>query len=778
MNKSEKLKARILLIAVLCLLFTLGVSPGWSAESDSVLTQTSEYLLQEVSQDISEARAECEKVLLNFPLSSSDVKARETVLAQLMQTASDDAGQWSFSEEERKNYAQLLNDLDTAYSRFETLRHSRVMYEEQTARENATTSGDAVPAQPSVPTVTSTDINEHDKVRQNLEKQNKWLDIQLFSLRNTLNKITIYLEEVKQGEIALDGITGSDVAQDIARHIQGLQLELSRVRLASAIQTLQEGSLRNRDLIQAIKSEQSLLNSIRSNLSFTEELLNKNIEALQEEAARQKKQIVQTKQNLARAAVALEEARQDLSEDAASTAELTPEGTRYSALLADLNRWEYSLTLIQDTLNWLDEAQAVWAARYKLFNNEAKGDEIWNYRNRSQSKIAELKARNESIQSLQDDYQTRISTLSAEVEKATGKVKQNLLQLLQTLQDTISTVFTPYSVELPKQILLEQMLYEEAGARLDTLRLAEQVGSFSKKTFLSFWNTVLWSGEGYSVTISKLVLALLLMFFSFFLSNRGSRWIQRRMLRRLSVNPTAAAFAQRLIFYVLWLMFFIIALQLVRIPLTAFAFLGGAAALAIGFGAQNLFNNLISGFIIIFSRPFSVKDIVEVDGIAGTVEEIGSRSTRIKTWENVDVILPNRYLLENQVSNWTGGDSKKRETLTIRVGYESDSRQVEELILKVARTHSRVLKDPQPFVTFQDFGENALIFTLYYWVDLETSSGLKVGSDMRHHLISLFRSEGVSIPYPRREVLLVNPAPPATAEFKETQETVGPSQAD
>ena len=107
--------------------------------------------------------------------------------------------------------------------------------------------------------------------------------------------------------------------------------------------------------------------------------------------------------------------------------------------------------------------------------------------------------------------------------------------------------------------------------------------------------------------------------------------------------------------------------------------------LAIGFGAQTLFNNLISGFIIMFSRPFKIADIIEVDGISGTVEEIGFRFTRIKTWENIDIIMPNRYLLENRVTNWTGSDAKKRDTLKVGVSYDSDSRHVEELLLKVLK---------------------------------------------------------------------------------------------
>ena len=114
--------------------------------------------------------------------------------------------------------------------------------------------------------------------------------------------------------------------------------------------------------------------------------------------------------------------------------------------------------------------------------------------------------------------------------------------------------------------------------------------------------------------------------------------------------------------------------------------------------------------------------------------------------------MPNRYLLENRVTNWTGSDAKKRDTLKVGVSYDSDSRHVEELLLKVLKDHSKVLKDPAPFVLFQGFGDSSLDFTLYFWVDLSTASSTKVASDMRHHILSLFRQEGVDIPYPQVDV--------------------------
>ncbi len=199
-------------------------------------------------------------------------------------------------------------------------------------------------------------------------------------------------------------------------------------------------------------------------------------------------------------------------------------------------------------------------------------------------------------------------------------------------------------------------------------------------------------------------------------------------------------------------MFALIALNIVKIPLTAFAFMGGAMAVGLGFGMQNIFNNLISGFIVIFSRPFKVNDIVDVAGVQGVVDDIGSRSTTIKTWDGFDVVLPNRYFLENSVTNWTKSDLKKREILKVSVSYDADSRKVEEILMEIVSSHSSVLKNPAPFVIFKNFGADGLDFEIYYWIELRKSSGLKVSSDMRHHIAAVFNREGINIPYPQRVI--------------------------
>ena len=426
---------------------------------------------------------------------------------------------------------------------------------------------------------------------------------------------------------------------------------------------------------------------------------------------------------------------------------------------ARVSYWEATIALIDDEIAFTREIQQAWRDRYKLFHDTAAGDEIWKLRENAQARVQELQRQLDGVRTTENTLLKQIESTQAQAnaEGVTGLIQQNVLQAADNQRKVVADVFNRYESLIPNAIFYQQRVYNEANDHLSALRLAEKVSSFSKETVMGFLNTELWQGEGYSVTVSKLIIAILVFLSSFFLSSWGSKWIKNRMLKRFKASITAANGVQRIAFYILWIAFALTALNIVKIPLTAFAFMGGAFAVGLGFGMQNIFNNLISGFIVIFSRPFKVHDIVEVAGTQGTVEDIGSRSTTIKTWDGFDVVLPNRYFLENSVTNWTKSDLKKRELLKVGVSYDADSREVEKLLQEIVSEHGQVLKNPAPLVIFKNFGDSALEFEIYYWIELRKSSGMKVSSDLRHHIAAVFKREGIGIPYPQRDIHIITP---------------------
>ena len=184
-------------------------------------------------------------------------------------------------------------------------------------------------------------------------------------------------------------------------------------------------------------------------------------------------------------------------------------------------------------------------------------------------------------------------------------------------------------------------------------------------------------------------------------------------------------------------------------------FISGAIAIGIGFGAQNIINNFISGWILMGERPIRIGDLLEVNGTLGRVEAINIRSTRIKRVDGVRIVVPNSHLLENMVVNWNLGDDDIRIFVSVGVAYGSPVRLVAELIEKAVTEQEDVLQDPEPRILFQDFGNSALEFEAYFWTQLRPGGDMRrLRSEIRFRIDELFRENGITIAFPQRDVHL------------------------
>ncbi len=199
----------------------------------------------------------------------------------------------------------------------------------------------------------------------------------------------------------------------------------------------------------------------------------------------------------------------------------------------------------------------------------------------------------------------------------------------------------------------------------------------------------------------------------------------------------------------------IIALVTVKIPLAVFAFLGGALAIGVGFGAQNLINNFISGFILLAERPIRPGDIIETEGVRCRVETIGERCTRVRRFDGIEILIPNSQLLEQSVTNMTHSDQRMRASIKVGVAYDSPTRKVQEILAHIAMEHPLVLTEPKPMVIFESLGDSALNFVLYFWVDLPAQPDWRmVASDLLHRICERMAEEGIVIAFPQRDVHL------------------------
>ncbi len=230
----------------------------------------------------------------------------------------------------------------------------------------------------------------------------------------------------------------------------------------------------------------------------------------------------------------------------------------------------------------------------------------------------------------------------------------------------------------------------------------------------------------------------------------------RQLARRLSakkIDPNLTHLIQRLIYVIAIIIMVITTLDLLNIPITAFAFLSGAIAIGFGFGAQNIINNFISGWILMWERPIKIGDFLEIDEAKGIVETINTRSTLIRRVDGVHMLIPNSKLLENTVVNWTLVDRLVRSSVKVGVAYGSPVKKVSELIMQAAIEQEGILKDPFPVVYFEDFGDNALEFEVNFWIHSQVEGGLRLmRSDIRYRIDELFAENNLVIAYPQRDV--------------------------
>jgi potassium-dependent mechanosensitive channel len=257
----------------------------------------------------------------------------------------------------------------------------------------------------------------------------------------------------------------------------------------------------------------------------------------------------------------------------------------------------------------------------------------------------------------------------------------------------------------------------------------------------------------YGVTVGKSIGVLLLYAFAYWLFAMLTRLLERLMVRRFKVDPQVASVMRRWLMIAVSVVLIILILNLARIPLTAFAFMGGALAIGIGFGTQTIIKNVISGIIILFERKIRVGDIIAIGGTTGHVTAVDLRASTVRSFDGVEALVPNSTFLENQVVNWTYSNSRIRREIRIGIAYGSPVRQAADVIIGCAEEHGQVLKDPAPEVYLEDFADNAVLMVLVFWVELSpTLSGRRVDSDLRFMMEKRLAAADIAIPFPQRDV--------------------------
>jgi small-conductance mechanosensitive channel len=253
-------------------------------------------------------------------------------------------------------------------------------------------------------------------------------------------------------------------------------------------------------------------------------------------------------------------------------------------------------------------------------------------------------------------------------------------------------------------------------------------------------------------TVGMLIAVPVALLVGIILIKRSARLIVSKLIKR-GATPDVVQLVKRIFYVVAILVLAVTTLDFLNVPITAFAFLSGAVAIGFGFGAQNIINNFISGWILMWERPIKIGDFLEVENAKGRVEAINTRSTRIRRIDGVHMLIPNSKLLENTVVNWNLMDDLTRTMVKIGVAYGSPCKQVHDLILKAVNEQNDILSEPAPLVLFEDFGDSALIFESYFWVNASKGRDLRVvRSNVRFRIDELFEQHNIVIAFPQRDI--------------------------
>lgn len=511
---------------------------------------------------------------------------------------------------------------------------------------------------------------------------------------------------------------------DFARAVLRFQARIDELRRDLAVLAFQKEDLPK--VGKSIKFDTAELEEIKKKLS------------VQETGQQQQERFLYTQYQKAESAYLKE---RDFFKDVDIT-EIVPQSgnsVKHSRLARSYVEYVCSVTwhFMQKTaLNELQEEKELWPVRFDFYNGKINGEQIWQTREKLDKLIDAVKVSQEYSEFLfRSNLSLSLKNLKNNRDRSSGKIRDNLDGAIAAIEKVLSEFSTNYSVDQQEHLFRLYSFQEELNARVSSFKYARQAEELGLKMMSFIWNAVLWNADGYAITVRKLTGAFCILLVGFLVSLWFSRFFERRMQTFSKKNETSIVLLRYVVFYSLLCVFIVVALKTARIPLTAFAFVGGALGVGLGFGMQNIFSNLVSGIIIMSHRPFKLGDIVETKEYTGSISEISSRATIIQCFDGTEVVIPNGYFLQNSFINWTRKNPRKRLIVAIATSLEADPDEVERLVLAIANANNSISKDPAPSISMKNFNHIGYEFNLYFWLDIVKYNSADVSGRLRSQIV-------------------------------------------
>lgn len=266
-----------------------------------------------------------------------------------------------------------------------------------------------------------------------------------------------------------------------------------------------------------------------------------------------------------------------------------------------------------------------------------------------------------------------------------------------------------------------------------------------------FLNSILFETDNLTLTIYQASLLIITLFLTW-LVLRLIKKVMNRNLRKSGKDVGSYYALFKILSYFIWILVVGIALETIGVKFNLLIASSAALLVGLGLGLQQIFNDYVSGLLILFEGNLKVNDIIQIeDEIVGRVVSINLRTSKIETRDDIVFIVPNHKLINENIVNWTHMKSLTRFNIRVGVAYGSDTELVEKVLLSCASNHPEVTESPKPFVRFVDFGSSSLDFQLFFWT-AETFGVENIKSNLRFRIDNEFRKNDIRIPFPQTDV--------------------------
>ncbi|MBN1822064.1 MAG: mechanosensitive ion channel [Prolixibacteraceae bacterium] len=257
--------------------------------------------------------------------------------------------------------------------------------------------------------------------------------------------------------------------------------------------------------------------------------------------------------------------------------------------------------------------------------------------------------------------------------------------------------------------------------------------------------------ETYSITVYK-ILIILVVLLATFIGLKLIRRIFKRFVIKQNAERNSFWSVYLIIRYLTWVIVIVLLLESAGVKISVLLASLAALLVGVGFGIQQLFNDIASGIVLLFERNLKIDDVIQLeDGTVGKVIDIGLRTSKLKTRDNIILVVPNSKFVNEKIINWSQMDFKTRFHVDVGIAYGSDTQLVSKVLLDCAKAIRKISNTPEPFIRFNNFGDSSLDFQIYFWVQ-DTFYVENIKSELRFAIDDAFRQNNIKIPFPQQDV--------------------------